>query len=571
MKLHIPEETIEELVLASGLIGKRELAQARANADRLGQPLLDALFARDVVTEEYFTELLGPRIHVPIVNLEQRALEGKVVERIPEAYAKANNVVLFDLDEQGGMGKIAMLDPLDYDTIEFLRAKLGVWLEPHLTFPESLRFGFKHYKKEIGEDFNKIISQNVKELLATSGKTDITKLAEAVPIVTILDSVIEHAVALNASDIHFEQLEKTVLVRFRIDGILQEMLSLHASIAPVLVARVKVLANLKIDEHRAPQDGRFRHGEEDDPIDVRVSVMPTMRGEKVEMRLLRSISRSMSLAELGLMADSGRLVEEEISKPHGMVLVTGPTGHGKTTTLYAMIQMLNTPEVNIVTIEDPIEYEMERVNQTQVNARAGITFATGLRSMLRQNPDIVMVGEIRDEETADIAVHAALTGHLVLSTLHTNNAPTALPRLIDMGAEPFLLVSTVNVVIAQRLVRRNCSTCIAAVPVTEEQKRLMEAQRTLLDEAHVKSLPKTIYHGQGCDVCGHSGFRGQIGIFEVMRITEGVRTLVQRRASASEIRTQAIKDGMVTMFEDGLRKVQQGTTTIDEILRVVRE
>ena len=398
------------------------------------------------------------------------------------------------------------------------------------------------------------------------------KLAEAVPTVTILDSIVEHAIALNASDIHFEPMQKEVLIRYRVDGVLHEILGLHKSIEPILVARVKILANLQIDEHRVPQDGRFRFEiEEGSIVDVRVNVMPVMHGEKVEMRLLKSSARPLTLEELGLSAKAVKIVREEIKKPHGMILVTGPTGHGKTTTLYAVLHILNTSEVNIVTIEDPIEYEIHRVNQTQVNTKAGVTFANGLRSLLRQNPDIIMIGEIRDNETVEIAVHSALTGHLVLSSLHTNDATAALPRLLDMGAPAFLLSSTVNMVIAQRLVRKICASCVESYKTTPEIKRLINAQLALIGDAHVKNIPGTIFKGKGCKVCGLTGFQGQIGIFETLSVSDAIRELLLAQKPVGDIRKQAIKEGMTTMFEDGLEKVEKGITTIEEIIRVVRE
>ncbi|MDP1892301.1 MAG: GspE/PulE family protein, partial [Gemmatimonadaceae bacterium] len=408
--------------------------------------------------------------------------------------------------------------------------------------------------------------------LSAGGETDLAKLAEAVPTVTILDNIIEHAIALNASDIHFEPMQKEVLIRYRVDGVLHEILGLHKSIEPILVARVKILANLQIDEHRVPQDGRFRFEiEEGSIVDVRVNVMPVMHGEKVEMRLLKSSARPLTLEELGLSAKAVKIVREEIKKPHGMILVTGPTGHGKTTTLYAVLHILNTSEVNIVTIEDPIEYEIHRVNQTQVNAKAGVTFANGLRSLLRQNPDIIMIGEIRDNETVEIAVHSALTGHLVLSSLHTNDATAALPRLLDMGAPAFLLSSTVNMVIAQRLVRKICASCVESHQTTPEIKRLINAQLALIGDARVKNIPKTIFKGKGCKVCGQTGFQGQIGIFETLSVSDAIRELLLAQKPVGEIRKQAIKEGMTTMFEDGLEKVEKGITTIEEVIRVVRE
>lgn len=569
--------------MESQIIRPEELSAAEDEAARFERSLIDTLVARGSITEGYFAELLAPRIGVPIVDLERVPLDSSVITEVSEEYAKTNGLVLFEHDQRHQRAKVAMLDPLDYDAIEYLRAKLNAWIEPYLTTPSSLRYGLRAYKEEeMGDDFEVAIKKNVSELMNKQGEeggdgdeSDVAKLAEAVPVVSILDRILEHAISLNASDIHFDVLEDVILVRFRIDGVLRDILRLPKALAPILIARVKVLASLRLDEHRAPQDGRFRAGSEESPIDLRVSILPTMRGEKVVMRLLKSTARAMTFAELGFSQQVIDTIEAEIGKPNGMVLVTGPTGHGKTTTLYSVLHVLNTSEVNIVTIEDPIEYEIPGVNQTQINPKANITFASGLRSILRQNPDIVMVGEIRDEETADISIHASLTGHLVLSTLHTNDAPSALPRFIDMNAEPFLLVSTVNMVLAQRLVKRICTTCVASEPTPDELRELIVAELKrdgALNKEEIEELvPKVLYKGKGCEVCGGSGFRGQIAIAEIMQMTDGIRELVTKKAPAPEIRKQSLKDGMVPMFEDGLKKVEQGITTIHEVMRVVRE
>jgi type IV pilus assembly protein PilB len=569
--MHIGEDILKSILLESGLVSEEDFTAVKSESHRSGQSIANILIGSGKIPEEYFTELMSPYYNTPIVNLKKETIDVSVLELIPEVYAKSKNIVLFGYDKENGIAKLAMLDPFDYDTIEFVRAKLDVWVDVYLSTFTSLRYGLKHYKKKIGIGFDEIISENVEESLAIAGEADLSKTASAVPIVTILDNILEHAVVLSASDIHFEPLERELLVRFRIDGVMSEILSLPKAIAPVLVARVKILANLQIDEHRTPQDGRFRFEMDDGAnIDMRVNVMPIFHGEKVEMRLLKSSARPLTLKDLGLSDEASVILNDEIKKPHGMVLVTGPTGHGKTTTLYAILHILNTPSVNITTIEDPVEYEFPRVNQTQVNVKSGITFANGLRALLRQNPDIIMIGEIRDNETVDIAVHAALTGHLVLSSLHTNDAPSALPRLLDMGAPAFLLSSTINLVVAQRLVRRICTSCIESYPASQEITRLIKAQIELTGDP-VKSIPQTLYHGKGCKVCGNSGFQGQIGIYELLRVTEGIRELILREAPVSEVRKKAIQEGMVTMFEDGLDKVERGVTTIEEVMRVVKE
>lgn len=570
--MHITQEKLKELLLDSGVISESVFESALDESARLGQALPDVLVGRGDITEEYLLEILESYFDAPIVDLRKKSFDKEILDLITESFAKSKNIMAFELDKEKKVLKIAMADPLDYETIEFLRAKLGLEIQPYLSGRSSLRYGFKQYKQQIGQEFDKVVTENVNKVLSEStGEADMSKLADALPVVTILDSIIEHAVALNASDIHFEPLPKTILIRYRIDGVLEEILTLQKVLEPILVARVKILANLQIDEHRAPQDGRFRYEmEEGGYIDSRVNIMPVMHGEKVEMRLLKSSARSLTLEELGLSSGAIKIVNEEIHKAHGMILVTGPTGHGKTTTLYSILHILNTPEVNITTIEDPIEYEVARVNQTQVNVKAGITFANGLRALVRQNPDIIMVGEIRDAETAEISVHAALTGHLLLSTLHTNNAASAVPRLADMNIQPFLLASTLNVVIAQRLVRKICAGCVSSYATPPEVKELIKKNLLLSGEKY-KNIPKTLFRGKGCNACNHSGFQGQIGLYELLHVSEDIKKLILRLAPASEIKEQAMKDGMTTMFQDGLQKAERGITTIEEVIRVVSE
>ncbi|OGY57654.1 MAG: hypothetical protein A3D47_02620 [Candidatus Colwellbacteria bacterium RIFCSPHIGHO2_02_FULL_43_15] len=570
--MHIAEEKLKTLLVESGAVTAQNFESASEEARRAGQEVVNVLVGRGDLPEYYLVELLKKYFEVPSVDLRTIGLSVKVVEMIPESYAKSEHVVSFNYDEGKNLVKVAMIDPTDYDVINFLSHKLNVSIEAHITTTESLQYGLRQYKQTLGEDFDKVIQNNVQKVIAASGEQDLIKLAQAVPIITILDSIIEQAMQLNASDIHFEPLPKELLIRYRIDGELHEVLSLSKSVDSILVARVKVLADLQIDEHRVPQDGRFRFNlEVGGSIDIRVNIMPVLNGEKVEMRLLKVSTRPLSLEELGLSPTGVEIINREIQKPHGMILVTGPTGHGKTTTLYAVLTILNTSKVNITTIEDPIEYEITRVNQTQVNIRAGITFANGLRSILRQNPDIIMIGEIRDNETVDIAVHAALTGHLVLSSLHTNDAPSALPRLLDMGAPAFLLASTVNLVVAQRLVRKICQLCVESYSTTPEMERLIKAQLSLANEGHIQETPKILYKGKGCNACGGTGFKGQVGIFEIFLVDEDIRQLLLRLASVREIKAKAIEKGMISMFEDGLKKVEKSETTIEEVMRVVRE
>jgi len=569
--MHISDDKLKSILVKSGIISDDDFNLAHEESRRSGQTITDVLIGTERVTEDYLTELLAPYYGAPIINLKKEIIEKSTLELIPELYAKAKNVVIFSYDKKGMIIKLAMLDPLDYDTIEYIRAKFNAWVEPYLTTYSSLKYGLKQYSQKMNMGFEQIISENIKQSLLKKDETDLSKNVESIPIVTILDNIIGQAITLGTSDIHFEPLEHELLVRFRIDGIMSEILSLPEEVAHILVARVKVLANLQIDEHRIPQDGRFRFEVEDGTkLDIRVNIMPVFHGEKVEMRLLRSSTRPLTLEDLGFSEEASSILKEEIKKPHGMILVTGPTGHGKTTTLYAILHILNTPLVNITTIEDPIEYEFPRVNQTQVNAKTGITFANGLRALLRQNPDIIMIGEIRDNETVEIAVQAALTGHLVLSSLHTNDAPSAIPRLLDMKAPAFLLSSTLNLIIAQRLVRKICSSCIESYKPTKEIVALMKKQ-VKLSGGKAEGIPDTLYRGRGCNVCGNSGFIGQIGIFEVFVISDDIRELIAGETQGADLRKKAVSNGMTTMFKDGLDKVEKGVTTIEEVMRVVNE
>ena len=427
------------------------------------------------------------------------------------------------------------------------------------------------YGRRFAEDFKKIIEENIAASLKQR-LGSVEEAAAAVPIVAIIDNLLFYAANLKASDIHIEIFEDNILVRFRIDGVLNEIAKIPKEVHPALIARIKLLSGLKIDEHQKPQDGRFRYKAASYMIDVRVSIISTFYGEKVEMRLLSSTQKPLSLRELGMMDDMEAIIRENIKKSYGMLLITGPTGSGKTTTLYSILNILNRPEVNIVTIEDPIEYNMKYINQTQINPLAGVTFASGLRSILRQDPNIIMVGEIRDEETAEIAVHSALTGHLLLSSLHTNDAPTAVPRLIDMEIPSFLVAAVLNAVLAQRLVRKICVDCIESFAPSTDLLESIKVQIKSLNLAVDFKAPKSLYRGRGCLSCNHTGYSGRIGIFEVLNVDEETRKeIISQNFSLDNLVALAKKKGMIMMFEDGLRKAEVGVTTIEEILRVIRE
>ncbi len=569
--MHVSDETLKTIL---GRVVEPEIfSAAQAEAEKSQQSTADVLIARRDVPEYYLLEMMATHFNSSVVDLRKLTIPRETLNLIPKDYAKSHKVVAFEQDQKAKLIKVAMVDPADYEVLDYLRFKLESEIKVHLTASESLRYALRQYDAEIGVSFNENIAKHIQESLSVGGETNLAKLSEAVSVVNILNNIIEHAIELNSSDIHLEPMEEEVLVRYRVDGTMREILTLPKVLETILVARVKILSELRIDEHRLPQDGRFRFELIDgEKVDIRVSIMPMLHGEKVEMRLLQSSARPLNLSELGFTKKHIEVIREEIKATGGMVLSTGPTGHGKTTTLYALLYILNKPNVNITTIEDPIEYEIARVNQTQVNTRSGITFANGLRSILRQNPDIIMVGEMRDNETVEIGVRAALTGHLVLSTLHTNDAAGALPRLIDMGAPPFLLSSTINLVIAQRLVQKICTSCISFYDLSKEMKDLIASQLSISGPAgELPAIPTALTRGKGCNVCNGTGFRGQTGVFEILRISDKIRELILRSAPASEIRKVAIKEGMAPLFHDAFEKVKQGVTTIEEALRVVRE
>jgi len=518
------------------------------------------------------------------VNLEKEIIPPDVLKIIPEPIARSHNIVAFR--KKGNTLEVAMLDPEDLRTIEFIKKTSNLKILPRLTNPESIKSVLKQYHKTLEAEFGEIIKKEVKGIKSIREKEKIEekeklgKLAEELPIVRIVDTLLKHAILQRASDIHIEPTEKEVIVRYRIDGILHDAMVLPKQVASGIVARIKVLSNLKLDEHRLPQDGRFKVEAEDYKYSVRVSILPVFDGEKIVMRLLSESAKAYTLEELGLRGEALELVQINLRKPVGMILVTGPTGSGKTTTLYAIMEILNTPEVNISTIEDPVEYRMPRINQTQVRPKIGLTFANGLRALLRQDPDIIMVGEIRDKETVNLAVNAALTGHMVLSTLHTNNAAGAVPRLIDMKAEPFLLSSTLKIILAQRLVRRLCENKekytltkaelenLANYCDLNRLEKILKEEKILKPKQNLRSIP--FYRPKKTKECPE-GYKGRIGIFEVLPVTETIKELIIKRASADEIQKQAQREGMRTMVEDGFIKAAQGITSIEEVLRVIVE
>ena len=582
--MEIEPQQLKKFLLDTGLITKEQFEEAQKKSEKTDQKIGEILVLDGLINQEEFIKLQAYILGIPFVNLEKDIVPPDVLKTIPEPIARSHNIVAFR--KRGQNLEVAMLDPEDLRTVEFIKKKTDLKILPRLTTAESIKNILRQYQKTLTAEFEEIIRKEagritpIKEEEIVEEKEELKKAAEELPVIKIVDTIIKHAILERASDIHIEPMENEVLIRYRIDGILREVMHLPREITSGIVARIKVLSNLKLDEHRLPQDGRFKIESEDYRYSIRVSILPVFNGEKIVMRLLPETARAFTLESLGLRGEALEKVYGNLRKPTGMILVVGPTGCGKTTTLYSMLEILNTPAVNISTIEDPVEYLMPRINQTQVNPKIGLTFSSGLRSLVRQDPDIVMVGEIRDNETASLAINAALTGHLVLSTLHTINAAGSIPRLIDMKAEPFLISSTLNCLLAQRLVRKLCKEkekyrlgraelknlekyCdLERVLRILREEKLVTSKQTLEDIDFYRPKPTKEYP---------DGYRGRIGIFEVLPITESIKELIVKGASSGQIQAQALKEGMRTMVEDGFIKAARGITTIEEVLRVIIE
>ncbi len=557
---------LKKRLVSEVLMDEGTFAQAVEHANRLKRPLDVVLIDEGYLEELTLGRVLAQVYGVPFVNLREKILDGNVVRRVPETLARNKTLVLYEVREN--TGRLAMAEPQDPETVNAISRHLGFPLAVAYATPRAITEAHRHYQKELHEEFSDLMTRSVAAVRESAQGITPADL----PIVQIVDTLVRHAYQSHASDVHLEPMGDEVAVRFRIDGVLSDIVPVPREIYDLVVARVKVLAHLRTDEHLAAQDGKIQLDVGEEALDIRVSILPTSYGEKIVLRLLSQKQRRFTLEDLGFRKDDLKRVRDAFLRPHGMILATGPTGSGKTTTLYAVLQTLNTREVNITTIEDPVEYHIVGVNQVQINTRTNLTFAQGLRSILRQDPDIIMVGEIRDEETAAIAVNAALTGHLVLSTIHTNDAATTLPRLLDMNVEPFLVASSVNVAVGQRLVRKVCQRCVMSAPLSAEQRdillRFLPLKSAIVEE--VKRRPR-VFVGKGCPFCHGTGFKGRVGIYEILSIDDQVRELIAQKASASAIKHTAQEHGMTTMLEDGIWKVFQGVTTTDEVLRATQE
>ena len=582
--MRVEPKQLKAFLLDANLVTEEHFDAAQKKAEKTNQKVGDVLVSEGLISQEELIKLEAYILGIPFVNLEKEVVSPEALKIIPEPIARSHNIVAFR--KQGNDLEVAMLDPEDLRTIEFIKKTTPLRILPRLTNSASIKNVIRQYQRTLEAEFGEFIKKEaegikvIKEEEVIEEKEELKKVAEELPVVRIVDTLLKHAVLQRASDIHIEPTEKEVVVRYRIDGILHDAMTLPKLVASGIVARVKVLSNLKLDEHRLPQDGRFKVETEEYKYSIRVSILPVFDGEKIVMRLLPETAKAFTLEELGLRGGALEIIQDNLRKPVGMLLVTGPTGCGKTTTLYSMMEILNSPGVNISTVEDPIEYRMPRINQTQVNPKIGLTFASGLRSLVRQDPNIIMVGEIRDDETAGLAINAALTGHLVLSTLHTTDAAGSIPRLIDMKAEPFLISSTLNCILAQRLVRRLCPEKEKYALKDSEIKNLGKycdldrILKILKEEKIIKprdDFKDVVFYrpkpSRGCP----EGYRGRLGIYEVLSVTETIKELIVKRATSAQIQAQAQKEGMRLMVEDGFIKAAQGITSIEEVLRVIIE
>jgi type IV pilus assembly protein PilB len=657
MKLK-PEELCG-LLVSHNVITKEKFDEVAKIAQQNNESVIDILYTKKVINEREFTKLYAEHIKTEFVDLSKETLTKEVLDQLPQRVSKRYLAVVFGSDKDGKF-KVAMANPEDVEAVQFIEKQLGYGIKLYLATENDINAALELYKEGLSTEISKAIKETEEEISIDKEELDkdtssdkVETIITEAPVARAVNILIEYAVKSRASDIHIEPRETFVQVRYRVDGILRDTMTLPKSLNSSIISRIKILSNLRIDEHRIPQDGRIKIKVAGQSISIRVSTLPIMDGEKIVMRLLDESAKALTLEDLGFKGQALITIQRALDKPHGMLLVTGPTGSGKSTTLYSVVSMMNNIGVNISTIEDPVEYRIPGVNQTQVSSKVGMTFASGLRALLRQDPNVIMVGEIRDAETAEIAVHSALTGHTVLSTLHTNNAAGCLPRLLDMGVEPFLIASTVNAVIGQRLVRKICPFCLEAytpepgvisdiidnfnlrkeflvsndnrktkmtekteategvggerkIPVpqdldiekksildkiakdpdmvnrsSEEAEEIALRNKIFINEGEEdkaskpsgdpKGLSLTLYRGKGCNKCDNSGYLGRLGIYEIIEVGDEIGKLIIDHASTSDIQHLAIRDGMITMQQDGFLKALEGLTTIEEILRVTRE
>lgn len=592
--MRISDDTIIKLLTGAGKATPEQIDELKKTSERNHRPLQYMAVQNKLITDLDLTKLFADYAQIPFVQVEPRDIPSDLLNKIPERIAAQYRAVLFKIDEDGLM-HLAMDDPDDVQAVDFIQKEIGENIKIYIATRDNILACLENYRGDVNEQLNDVIDIQREDDGSDQAITD-ADISEDSPVAQTINLLLEYAIRSSASDIHIEPREAFVQIRYRIDGILNEVNRLPRNVLSSLISRIKILSNLKIDERRVPQDGRFKIKVGGKQYALRVSTLPVADGEKVVMRILDESNDAVSLESLGYWGKSLAVVNQSLTEPNGVVLITGPTGSGKSTSLFSILNLLNTPDVNISTIEDPVEYKIPGVNQTQTNAKAGMTFASGLRALLRQDPNIIMVGEIRDGETANLGIQAALTGHLVFSTLHTNNASTTLPRLLDMGIEPFLIASTVRAVVGQRLIRRLCMNCREHYPPVpeeiEELKRTFRLGENGLGILHqLETVAKQQKVGEntemsttensittlwkasqkGCDECNHTGYRGRIGIYEVLGNSLNIQKLIISNATSNQIQTQAISEGMITMQTDGLIKALRGQSTIEEVLRVTKE
>lgn len=563
-------KTLADVLVTQGVLDETKAKQVKLSEIQTGKPQEEILLGHRLVDETSLTKAKAELYNVPYVDVTAVPIAAEVLSLIPQEVALRFKIFPISADNLKKEITVAMADPLDMRAIEFIEQKTGMVVKPEASEPSKIETivstGYAtSLAKEVSEALREVSSGDKIKTLDVS-RTGLIREEKVAEIVT---HILSFAVKARASDVHIEAQEKSTRVRYRIDGILQEKLTIPRELHDALISRIKILSGMKIDEKRVPQDGRFNFKSDEEEVDLRVSTLPTSWGEKVVMRLLKKSGGVPTLAELGLRGRALKNLEDAILRPHGIILITGPTGSGKTTTLYSIIQKINTSKVNIVTLEDPIEYKIAGVNQVQINPGAGLTFASGIRSFLRQDPNIILVGEIRDQETADLAIQASLTGHLVFSTLHTNDASGALPRLLDMGAEPYLLASSITAIAGQRVVRQIHNEC--KKEYAAEPKAIEEMKAVLGNLWPKNKTDSKFYKGEGDPDCGGSGYIGRVGVFEVLPVSEKISRLILERSSSAEIQKLAVEEGMVTMKQDGYLKVLEGITTMEEVLRVAQE
>jgi type IV pilus assembly protein PilB len=573
-----------EVIQSKKLVADQALQDALALSKQSGKSLEAVILEQGLLTAEKLAEARAVDFGLPYVDLRDKIVRKEILDLIPEKAARTYHFVPFEKTDS--QLKVALQDPTDLkalEALEFIQSQLNLATENYLASKEGIDFILDQYgsaAKEVSEVLKEAEKEKVskvaslqKEIEATEKKEE--KITTETPVSRTVAILLRYAIQAKASDVHIEPERDFVKVRYRVDGLLRQVLTLPVSMHAAIVSRIKILANLKIDEQRKPQDGRFFLEVAKKGIDLRVSILPTVNGEKVVMRILDREVGILTLDQLGVIGRGKQILEHQVKEPYGMVLVTGPTGSGKTTTLYALLSALNTPEVNIVTLEDPVEYQLENINQSQVNYEVNYTFATGLRSIVRQDPDIIMVGEIRDSDTADMATHAALTGHVMLSTLHTMDAVGTIPRLIDLGVEPFLIASALNTVVSQRLVRKLCDKC--------KQKKTLDSDSETMIKEGLKDVPQEelaginlsgsleVYEPKGCDQCSNTGYKGRVGLFEVLPIVGKFQEAVLKRLTAKDLEKIAYEEGMISLKQDGFLKILRGETSVEEVLRVTKD